>query len=172
MAPTTLQRWATTSRRNVFEEKDSHSHKRPRRGDDESLPTSANFSSNHVMVNRARAIWGLEPLRRSRTLDQLAKQHAQRMAAARKLVHSTKCTDELCTRLKSAHVSENIQRGSTIKKMHLSTLQNRQSVNRKNLRSDVNEMGMGTAKGADGKLYMCQLFRFVEEDDNSAIAAN
>jgi uncharacterized protein YkwD len=99
--------------------------------------------------------------------------HAQRIAAEQRLVHSTEGTEDLQKILSSAHVGENIQRGPSIKKMHLQTLQNMNSYHRRNLRSELfNEMGMGTAKGRDGRLYMVQLFRYKNEDDVSETEAN
>jgi uncharacterized protein YkwD len=68
--------------------------------------------------------------------------------------------DALRQKLNSAHVGENVQRGSTIHEMHIKTIQNQVSKNRKNMQDHrFNEFGIGTARGSDGKLYLCQLFR-------------
>lgn len=178
MAPRTLAYWAKASRRNIFLDTDDdsdsscwHSVASSKTSlttsststghAAENLPSTAEFASNHVMVNRARILWGLHPLYRSQHLDQLATQHAQLMAIKRRVFHSTKDASELRKQLGSCIVAgENIHRGPSIKKMHLWTLQNRHSKHRKNLQSErFHEMGVGTCRGPDGRLYMCQLFR-------------
>lgn len=166
----TLPKWASSSRRNIFhdesckssirkDEKSSASIANPQRIIDK-VPKLGGFASNHVMINRARAFWNVEPLRRSLELDNMARLHAQHMARLQRINHVTNSMESLRQMLNSEHVGENVQRGSTIHEMHIRTIQNQASKNRKNMQDqDFHEFGIGTAKGSDGKLYLCQLFR-------------
>lgn len=184
MAPRTLPFWAKTSRRNIFldanddcdsgcwqsitSSKTSLTTSSSTGHAPENLPSTAEFASNHVMVNRARLLWGVHPLYRSQHLDQLATQHAKVMASKKRVFHSTIDASELQKKLGAGCVvaGENVQRGPSIKKMHLWTLQSRNSKHRRNLQSEhFHEMGVGTCRGADGRLYMCQLFRGLNPEE-------
>lgn len=117
------------------------------------------FSNNHIMVNDERARHGLKPYHRSRFLDDLARWHAEEMANECQLRHSVDDIDTLKQKLKSDQVGENVLQGSSIRLMHSLTMC-QDSPDRRNLLSTVyTEFGCGTAKGADGQLYMVQLVR-------------
>jgi uncharacterized protein YkwD len=121
------------------------------------------YSSNHVLVNRERLLRGVAPLQRCRHLDDLATVHAQEMANRMDLFHSGTCAD-VQYRLKSRVVGENVQCGPDIRSMHTTSMSMHGHTNRVNILSNqLNQFGMGTAKGEDGYLYMVQLFRHVDE---------
>jgi uncharacterized protein YkwD len=113
------------------------------------------------LVNSERTRRGLEPYSSSPSLHRLATKHAQCMAARGTVHHSAKSLEELMARLSSETVAENIQRGdSCVQEMHRDTMLQRGTVNRANvLSSHFSEFGAAVATGADGKLYICQLFR-------------
>jgi uncharacterized protein YkwD len=111
------------------------------------------------MVNELRNEYYAPPLERSRSLDDLAKAHANYMAKTQRLVHTVEDGEDLKELLGSDIVGENVQRGTSILNMHLSSIQDG-SMHMRNLVSrQFKQFGMGTALGDDGKLYMCQVFR-------------
>jgi uncharacterized protein YkwD len=132
------------------------------------LPDPGIFSNNHILVNRERVVRGLSKLHRCRLLDEMAQQHAARLARDEVLVHSVAELSDLQRLLGSQEVGENVQRGPNIRQMHESAM-NRGSTSRGNiLRPAYVEFGMATALGPqDGKLYMVQLFRGRPKDQAS-----
>jgi uncharacterized protein YkwD len=127
------------------------------------LPSTDTYSSNHILVNRERVFRGVAPLQRCRHLDDLATVHAKEMADQMDLFHSGTCA-EVQYRLKSRIVGENVQCGPDIRSMHTASMSMHGHTNRVNILSNqLNQFGMGTAKGEDGYLYMVQLFRHVDK---------
>lgn len=146
------------------------------------LPQSPGpFASNHVMINGERTKRMIQPLTRSPTLDELAREHARTMASQQCLKH-TQDPLELQERLLEVvatttasgiesnsnnnngltvedceRIGENVCRGKSLKDMHRLMMQ---SVAEKNniLDRRFASMGVGTAKGDDGLLYLCQIF--------------
>lgn len=89
----------------------------------------------------------------------LALEHARLMASETRTFHSVDSYEELQDRLCSNQaVAENVQRGKSVLQMHKAALGS-DSIMRADLLGDYTEFGMGTHKGMDGKLYLCQLFR-------------
>lgn len=129
------------------------------------LPDCWYFSSNHILVNRERALEGLPQLKRCRFLDDIARFHAQDMADAKKIFHSVQTIQELQAKTYSDVCGENIQRGKTIRRMHDSMMAERKKSRKNILSPNFLEFGMGTAKDSDGKLYMVQIFRGEARDD-------
>jgi hypothetical protein len=66
--------------------------------------------------------------------------------------------EELRAKLNKVHVAENVQSGDSITQMHQHVTKD-QKVSFQNIMGNFEEFGMATAKGTDGKLYLCQLFR-------------
>lgn len=117
------------------------------------------FASNHVMVNRCRQIHGKELLTRSKFMDNIARTHALSMAS-QQLVFSMQDNSE------NQHPAdqfggENVHRGHTIQHIQdqIEYEPSCQISLQNVLSDDFTEFGMGTARGVDGQLYMCQLFR-------------
>ncbi len=123
-------------------------------------PSCNYFSSGHVMINKERAERNRAPLLRSRLLDDLASEHAHKMALCGTLQHSVDSLDELKEMLQSVNAGENIQRGKSIREMHAIMIKQRRSASCLNIMSSkFTQFGIGTAKGTDGQLYMVQFFR-------------
>lgn len=111
-------------------------------------------------VNRERARRHLPAFRHSPELERRAARHCRNMAECCTVFHSVASIDELVRALRAPHAAESIQRGDSVRAMHAETVQHRRSVNYCNLVSTVfTEFGAATCRGADGKLYQCQLFR-------------
>ena len=83
--------------------------------------------------------------------------HAECMARKQKIFQSVTSMEELEEKLGTTFAGENVQRGSSIKQMQTEGLKVESILD--NIRDEVfTELGMGTARGKDGNLYMCQLF--------------
>jgi len=122
------------------------------------LPTTSYFSSNHVMVNQERSRRVAAPLTRSPELDEIAREHAAKMASSSTVFHAE--ISELQSKLNRPfrRLGENVKRGDCIRSIHahmMATVSERNNI----LDRRYTQMGMGTALGSDGKLYLCQIFR-------------
>ena len=114
---------------------------------EEDLPSTSYFASNHVLVNRERMKRGLRPLTRNLKMDELAREHAQKMADSAGV-----------TPIQTTFVG-NVLRGESIRSIHKATMLSSEGRERHNLLNPYfQDFGVGTAKGKDGMLYMCQLF--------------
>ena len=123
------------------------------------LPDTWYFSSNHILVNQERSKRVIAPLIRMRGLDDIARLHAEQMAAAEDLHHLD--LDALRLALKDINyrrLGANVQRGESIRGIHaemINVVSNKNNI----LDRRFTHMGMGTAIGKDGKLYLCQVYR-------------
>ena len=116
--------------------------------------------NNHHLVNTSRLNHSLQTLRRTVHLDAMAKAHAQSMAQRKMVFHSVNSLAALRDKLESAHAGENIQRGESIALLHDECMS--QAILRANvLSNEFDEMGMATAVGTDGIVYLVQLFRAI-----------
>ena len=114
---------------------------------EEEIHSTSYFASNHVLINRERMKRGLKPLSRNIAMDDLARKSAESMAASNGL-----------NPLQTTYVG-NVLRGESIRAIHRSTMLQKQGRERYNLLNPYFEdFGVGTCKGDDGMLYMCQLF--------------
>ena len=121
----------------------------------------AEICVNHVLVNaeRERMTNLLRPLRRNEELDELARVHAEAMAKDSKTYHSD--AEQLVSQMKTrpaCRLGENVARGASIEYIHYK-MTNRKSDFANMMDWRYSEMGMATAIGADGKIYLCQLYR-------------
>lgn len=123
------------------------------------LPGTWYYSSNHVLVNQERSRRTMAPLIRMVELDQLARIHAEQIAEEGELRHVE--ADALRYALKDVpyrRLGENVARGESIRAIHndmMGTLSNKNNI----VDRRFTHMGMGTAVGKDGELYLCQIFR-------------
>lgn len=124
-------------------------------------PMFADICGNHALVNAERQ-WGnpdLSPLKRSRELDEIAKWQAENMAKASRAYHSD--PTELCSRLVTRpehRLGENVAQGENLRELH--GIMKQHSANYANMMDErYNEMGMATAKSANGDWFLCQIFR-------------
>ena len=114
---------------------------------EEQIHSTSYFASNHVLVNRERMKRGLRPLTRNIAMDDLARKSADAMASSNGL-----------NALPTTYVG-NVLRGETIRTIHRSTMLQKQGRERSNILNPYfQDFGVGTCKGSDGQLYMCQLF--------------
>lgn len=117
----------------------------------------------YELLNQERAANGLPPLTESTSLAYLANNHAKLMARRGKVGHSVSCVQDLQANLHSEHVGENVQRGDFFVEMHNNTMSADDSISRQNILSEqFNEVGCAVAMGLDGKVYLCQLFRYCD----------
>jgi uncharacterized protein YkwD len=113
---------------------------------EEEIHSTSYFASNHVLVNRERMKRGLRPLTRNIQMDELARKNSQRMADSAG-----------CAPIQATYVG-NVLRGESIRAIHRSTMQQRGRERANLLNPYFQDFGVGTAKGDDGMLYICQLF--------------
>ncbi|KAL7581498.1 hypothetical protein ACA910_022067 [Epithemia clementina (nom. ined.)] len=123
------------------------------------IPGSMGFMSAHTLINMERVRQGRAALRRSVALDEMCRVHAQRMADQTELFHCADSMEHLKLLLDSDSAGENIQRGPSVKDMHLEAMRSAQTSCKNILAARYLEFGVGTAMGKDGRLYMTQLFR-------------
>jgi hypothetical protein len=125
------------------------------------LPTTDYYCNNHIMVNEERIKRVIAPLSRLRELDELARIHADAMAKELSLFHSNpnKITGQFNRPFR--RLGENVACGTNIREIHTNMMtQRKQNSDKYNiLHRSYTHMGMATAKGQDGQLYLCQIFR-------------
>jgi uncharacterized protein YkwD len=122
------------------------------------LPTTWYYSSNHVMVNQERCRRVVAPLTRLAELDAIAHDHAVAMASADRLFHSNPVELRNKFSRPSRRMGENVASGDSIRDIHKKMMKTKSDRNNILHRSYTN-MGMATAKGKNGTLYLCQVFR-------------
>jgi hypothetical protein len=122
------------------------------------LPGTWYYSSNHILVNQERSRRTTAPLIRHRDLDELARAHAQDMADAQRLFH--KSVDDMhdSLQLPCRRLGANVAKGKSIREIHYAMMRTLSDKNNM-LDRRFTHMGMGTAKGPDGELYLCQVYR-------------
>jgi uncharacterized protein YkwD len=124
---------------------------------DRKLPGTWYYSSNHIMINNERVKRNIPALTRRRELDELARSRAEEMARQQEVAHGD--SEEMRYQLYPCRrFGENVCSGASIRDMHKEMML---------IDGDKNNildrrylfMGMGTATGEDGQLYMCQVFK-------------
>jgi hypothetical protein len=118
------------------------------------------YVSNHVMINNERTERFIPPLKRMTDMDELAREQAKLMAADNRLYHCDPAdlTEKLGQLLCGCRIGENATSGSNLQAMHKAMMDSR--ADRNNIVDRrFTCTGIGTAKAADGTLYLCQLFR-------------
>lgn len=123
------------------------------------LPGTWYYSSNHVLVNKERVKRRIPPLIRRQKLDEIAREHAETMAAEDSLYHSN--PTELVQKIgrPSRRLGENVSFGESIRDLHKSMMEIAGADRNNILDRRYLTMGMGTARGPNGGIYMCQIFR-------------
>jgi len=132
-----------------------------RSGLSSSQPPAELASGLARLVNAARSTERISPLRRDRTLDQLAEEHAGRMASRGRLAHDLG-SGTVEQRLSAAgwtavHVGENVAAARTIDRAY-QTLWASPSHRNNLLASSFRRFGMGVAPDKDGTLWVAQIF--------------
>ena len=114
--------------------------------------TESEFVSD---TNSARSSHGLPRYAVASDLTALARRWAAHMAAHRQLEHNPSFPSEVCC---WTSVGENVGEGrsvSSIQSAFMASSEHRSNI----LSSSFTQVGIGTARGSDGKLYVDELFR-------------
>lgn len=123
------------------------------------LPKNDGYiSSNHVMINNERTKRFITPLKRMPEMDEIAREQARLMAADGKLYHQDAL--DLAKKMGQEHecrVGENVTCGCNLQRIHKAMTKSPADINNI-IDRRFTSMGVGTAKAADGTLYLCQLF--------------
>lgn len=115
---------------------------------------------SHEFLNRERLLRNLAPFTRTSALDKIAQAHAIRLAREQIVVHSVGSAAELHVKLEAqTSVAENVQCGTSVSEIHEMTMTQVGSSSYNNILGQFEEVGIGKARGKDGLLYMCQVFR-------------
>ena len=121
-------------------------------------PTTASASAESDFVyrtNAARASHGLRAYAVRSDLTSVARRQAARMASAHRIYHNPYLGSEV-TNWRS--VGENVGKGSSVSAIQnafMSSSEHRSNI----LSSTFTEVGIGTARGSDGMLYVSEVFR-------------
>jgi hypothetical protein len=116
---------------------------------------SANDSRFVSYTNSARAAHGLHGYAVSSDLSALARRWAAHMAAHHQLAHNPSFTSQVCC---WTQVGENVGAGGTasaIQRAFMASSPHRANI----LSTGFTQIGVGTARGSNGKLYVDELFR-------------
>src|SRR3954451_1444321 len=106
-------------------------------------------------TNSARSSHGLRHYAVSGDLNSVARRWAAHMAAHHQLAHNPSFTSQVCC---WSHVGENVGGGSSVSSIQRAFMAS--SPHRSNiLSSSYTQVGIGTARGSDGRLYVDELFR-------------
>jgi len=106
-------------------------------------------------TNSARSAHGLRHYAVSSDLTSVARRWAAHMAAHHQLAHNPSFTSQVCC---WSRIGENVGVGpnvSAIQRAFMASSSHRASI----LSSSYTQIGVGTARGSDGKLYVDELFR-------------
>jgi Cysteine-rich secretory protein family len=123
-------------------------------------PMFADICSNHAMVNAERQ-WGnsrVAPLKRSRELDDLARAHAEEMAAASytSRVDPTDLISKLTTK-PTVRLGLNVAKGrKSVRELH-NKMKNHGSNYANMLDDRFQFFGVGTCK-KNGEVFICQIY--------------
>lgn len=126
------------------------------------LPKNDGYiASNHVMINNERTRLNIAPLKRAPSLDEVAREHAKKMAQANELFHSDpeKLQEDLVGEESGRRIGENVTKGTNLHAIHAMMMKTSLPDKNNILDRRYKDMGVGTAKAADGTLYLCQIFR-------------
>lgn len=109
------------------------------------------------LVNGARAGAGLPALNVSGALSDAARSHSASMAAAGTIYHSGATGSTVGAVVPDwTSVAENVGVGSTVAEVHSALMAS--SAHRANILGDFNVLGVGVVRGADGRVYVTELF--------------
>lgn len=124
---------------------------------DRNLPGTWYYSSVHILINKQRIKRNIPALTRRIELDQLSRERAAAMAESGTVQHGD--PDDTQFRLYPCRrFGENVASGADIRSIHKDMVENGADLNNM-LDRRYTYFGAGTAKGKDGALYMCQIFK-------------
>jgi hypothetical protein len=106
-------------------------------------------------ANSSRSSHGLSSYAVASDLTSIAQRHASAMAARRSIYHNSSMGSEVCC---WRAIGENVGSGpsdSSVQSAFMNSSSHRANI----LSSTFNEIGVGTAKGSDGLIYVDEVFR-------------
>jgi len=123
-----------------------------------SSPQNQEDASSFIsLINSERHFNGVERLVECLDLAHLAQHHAQWMADNMTLQHSSDLAI-LLSRSCSNRMGQNVEYGRSAEEAHSYLMKSAGSASRI-LDSGYSEIGVGTARGGDGLVYVCQVYR-------------
>lgn len=120
-------------------------------------PASASATESEFVsrTNSSRASAGLRAYVVRSDLTAVARRQAARMASAQRIYHNPNLTSEVRG---WRSVGENVGRGGSVSRIHSAFMSS--SSHRANILStSYTEVGIGTARGGDGLIYVSEVFR-------------
>lgn len=109
------------------------------------------------LVNGARSSAGLPPLALSGALSDVARSHSASMAASGTLSHSGNTATAVGSVVSDwTSVAENVGVGGSVAEVHSALMGS--SVHRANILGDFTVLGVGVARGGDGRVWVTELF--------------
>jgi len=118
--------------------------------------TSSSEAAQMVsLINSYRAANGLPKLAQASDATAKAQQHSNEMAAAGSLYHSSSLSSGISAGWRA--IGENVGVGGSV--TQLESMFEASSVHRANmLNGAYNQIGVGAARGGDGRLYITEIF--------------
>lgn len=119
------------------------------------------FGGNHVLINRERVIRSIKPLCREKLLDELAANHAKKLASQEKMEHSSlkKTMRGVLASGPARLIGENICKGKTAQKIHEKMMLRFPQERNNILDRRYTSFGVGSAKSSSGELYIVQIYK-------------
>lgn len=118
-------------------------------------PANASTESNFVsLVNQERTSRGLRAEQVASDVVAVARRHSARMAAEGRIWHNPSLGSQVSN---WEEVGENVGRGPSVEKIHsafMASASHRANI----LERNDNIIGVGVAKGSDGRIYVTQIF--------------
>lgn len=119
-------------------------------------PAEASADSEFVSrINGARSSRGLRAYAVRSDLSAVARRHAARMAAQRRMYHNPSLGSEVSG---WSAIAENVGRGPDVSSIHnafMSSASHRANI----LSTSFTEVGVGTARASNGELFVSEVFR-------------
>lgn len=119
------------------------------------------FGGNHVLVNKERVKRSIKPLIRERSLDEIAGNHAKKLAYQEKMEHSSlnKTMRRILANGPARLIGENISKGKTAQRIHEKMMLKHPQERNNILDRRYTSFGVGSAKGSSGELYIVQIYK-------------
>ena len=127
------------------------------------LPSADYITSNHVLINNTRVKYNILPLIREKELDEVASNHAKRMATQQKCKHSN--MQHILSGILGSNpyrrIGENVCSGKSVKAIHNKILNMPKYNSERNNMGDrrFSSFGVGVAISSKGRVYICQIYK-------------
>ena len=109
------------------------------------------------MVNMERKKNSVHPLTRKNELDSVARWHAENMANENRLHHTGPSELQAKVGRPCRIIGKNVSKGESVRAIHKKMMDSKSDV-RNMLDSRYVQFGMGTARGPEGDLFLCQVY--------------